>query len=131
MWIVGLFMVFCGTQFFTTSTFKAYGVFYAHGYLPVLLYSVASFVILKVFVEKNEPKFTQLFKRAIFKVAECSFGIYVLHVFYMRFLIKFVTVEMLGPFGYLLFVTLSTFVLSFLSVYLLSKIKYIKELVKI
>ncbi len=127
-----------GTEIYTTETVKAYNVFYAVGNIVLLLYSTAVFIFLTDIIKRCEHKISGFVKNAVTGISKLSFGIYLVHACILALLrvnvlkgIFSVTMNNTNVFLYIFIVYLLTFAISYLVVFIISKIKYLNQLVKI
>lgn len=128
--ILSLATTFCCTQFIHSHHFKAYKIFYHCIGLNVLTYSVSLFCVLYDEIKKHTPKFPPKLKQFITKCSALSFGVYLIHA---GILIQFLHIFKNLNYGiiYVVVLFILTTISSFLTAYLISKIKYLNQLIKI
>ena len=84
MGFIGWFMHFVGTTVLSEGLQEINGTFKGYTNLPCLLHSMAVFVFFKYLdLKKILGPFYSGFKKIIFKCASCTFGIYLLHFFFI------------------------------------------------
>lgn len=81
---VGWFIHFTGTTLLSAGVQEINGTFKGYTNLPCFLHSAAVFVFFKYMdYEKVLGSFYNIFKKIIFKCASCTFGVYLLHFFFI------------------------------------------------
>ena len=125
-------IVLCGrylTRPYNVLAFKLYN----EGELLVLLYSCSLFVVLVCWFSKIKDRFPQLLNRFIFTLSKLSFGVYLVHVIFLNLSFKILLgyypdfgVKTKIALGYLF-----TVIASFLCCWIISRIKYLSELIKL
>ena len=130
---ITLFLSLCvsilGVQFFTSSKREAEEIFYSSSSLPLILYSVSLFILLLDFIQNNKQKYSEFLQQKISALASLILGVYLIHAAVLRVFRS--TFLNLNTVCYIPVVWLVVTVLSFLITYLISKIKYLKWLIKI
>lgn len=94
--------------------------------VPALLYGCALFVLIQsLFGDKSTNRTAAL-------LSELSFGIYMIHILYLelftQWLMPYASFGMQNPLVYIMFIYAIVFVLSLMTVYVVSKIKYLKKI---
>ena len=91
----------------------------------VILLAISIVLLLKNIKIKNNNKCIKL----INEMATCTFGIYIIHQFFINIIYKLLKIKIILKFPYIGLVsyTLFIFLISFLIVYLLRKVKFIKK----
>ena len=128
--ILSLVSIFCCTQFVHSNYYKAYDIFYDGVGLPVLLYSVPLFCILHNKIKNYSSKIHCKIKQFISKCAKLSFGVYLIHVIFIHLYINIFN-NMTHDAIYIIFISALIIISSFISAFLISKIKYLNQLIKI
>ncbi len=119
-------------QIKTTGKYKTYGILYSSDGFLVLMYSVCAFIALKSFAEKFDNCKNDLIKNLIIKLSSLTFGVYLVHAAWLQLCQNYIKSHHFSNAGLeILFCFVLTVPLSFLTSFLLSKIKYLKELIKI
>lgn len=118
--LFGVAITFFGTYYFSTKNNKLYDYFYEYLSLNALLVSIGVFMLF-IKIENITTKM----KPVISKLNECSFGIYLIHPFVINIF------ALLGAFTYsinpitdILILSLACFLLSFIVVFIIKKIKF-------
>lgn len=121
-----------GSLYYSEGSVRASEVFFHNFTLNVMLMSVAVFVFLLYLL--RERQISALWTKVITRLSGLTFGVYVLHLYVMSLLARMI--PDLFAFGTLsapalvLCRWMATVVVSFLAVYLLSKIPIVKQTVK-
>jgi len=118
-----------GVQFFTSSKRVAEEVFYSQSSLPLILYSVSLFILLFDSIQKNKQKCPKFLRQKISTLASLILGVYLIHVSVLE-IFKSIFPN-LNTVHHIPIVWLLVAILSFLIAYLMSRIKYLKWLIKI
>lgn len=117
---IGVTITIFGTYYFTHQSNKFYDYFYEYLSINALLVSVGVFLLFNKIENVNEK-----IKPMMSNLNECSFGIYLIHPFIINIL------AILGVFSYsinpifdILITSLVCFILSFIVVFIIKKIKF-------
>ncbi len=122
--VAGLLTTILGTQIMITDSNRVYDVFYSNFAANVLLYSVAVFTfIYYCFKDKEITKGRGL----IVTLSKLTFGVYVIHAAVIRF---FAEKFGLDSVGLILVAWVVATVVSFLITFVLSKIPFVKKVVR-
>lgn len=120
MIIIGVFITFYGTYYFSFKNNKFYETLYEYLNINSMLVSIGVFSLFMTIENINEK-----FKPLIFKLNECSFGIFLIHPFILNiFIILGVFKYSFNPFIDIFIHSLFCFILSFIVIYIVRKIKY-------
>ena len=123
--VVGFLSTFLCSQLLTTESVEAHGVFYSHNIINVFLHSVAIFVFVIYWSKDKDIKH----KNALVKISTTTFGIYIIHDITLRF-VDALTLGLENFFLRLMLNYLLTLGISFICMYIISKIPIIKKLIK-
>lgn len=136
--VCSISIIFIGCELLTSSSCRAYKTLYSSLSFPMFVYSFSVFVFLKDFAEQIENRLALNFKNFVFRLAALSLGVYLIHPMVLesvkRNLLKnifAVTPQNANPFVYILILFLITTVVSFIFTYLISKVPYLKKIVKL
>lgn len=129
--IAAIIFIFCGVQFVETKIVP-YKVFYANTVLPVFIYSISSFLALYEFFKQIKSKFSEKVKTFISEMSKLTFGVYLVHISLLElFKNEFKYNSEINAIAYIFFIYAITTISSFIVAFLLSKIKYINQLIKL
>lgn len=128
--ILGALINFAGMQAYQFYGFNATLVFYDDSNIGVFLYSVSLFILVKYFIDKYENKLSTKFKDLIFKFSGLSFGVYICHFAVLSFVRNYIRLTDYNILVYIVLVFGCTALLTTLLVLVLSKIKYVRTLIK-
>ncbi len=126
--IISLITIITCTQFIHSSYYKPYKIFYSSENIPALIYSVFLFSLIYKISNKYSENINSKIKYFISKCSYLSFGVYLVHVGFLHLFINLFKQIQDGLFYIILLYTLTT-LCSFITAYILSKIKYIKQLI--
>ena len=134
--IISVVGIFLGTELYTSHYSNTYKILYENSNLPVFLYSISLFVLIKNIVTKRENKIPNNVKTFISKLAQLSFGVYLIHPSFLELTRSIIKHHLTFsnnqyPFLYISLEFFMTITMSFIAVYILSKIKYLNKLIKI
>lgn len=119
--ILGVFLTYFLTSYYSIKNNSFFSYFYEYLSPNVVLASVGIFLIIKNLNLKSNS--------ILYKLDSLSYGIYLVHILVLNtvvFILKPYKVNLITD---ILIVTISTYVFSFLIIYLLSKIKFLKNIV--
>lgn len=128
--ILGFIITFLGVQYFTPKISMAYEVFYSNLSINILLYSVAAFHFLYSHINKASMKL----KNHIKTISDLSFGVYLIHVFFLISISKIFSLLNITIINATMDITIRfvmTSVLSILSIYILKCIPMLRKLVEL
>ncbi len=121
----GALVTVLGNQIFSTESERVHGLFFENIIINVLCYSTAVFVWLYyLFKDKNTKKHEKTFA----KLSNITFGTYLVHVVVLTTAIDLIEIDFV--LAEILVIWLVTFVLSYLLAYILSKIPFVKRLIR-
>jgi len=106
---------------------------YSDGYNYInVSYGTTYLVILamSLFLLFKNAKINSRFSKIITSIGECSLGIYILHQFYINLIFKILKIDIILDLPYLGLIGYSfvIFIVTYVSVYILKKIKYVDKL---
>ncbi len=130
-WVLVSFMlIFYCRHFLQLSYFKVNDPFYNSVKIPVLIYSVSLFTLLYHLLKKFSQNINSKFKNFISKCSSLTLGVYLIHV---NFFYLFLEVFKNLPYGitFIVVISISTFISSYIVAYILSKIKYVRQIILI
>ncbi len=128
--ILSLSSIFCCTQFVHSKYYEAYSIFYNSIGLPVLLYSVSLFGILYNEIKKHLSNVPLKIKQFISICSSLSLGVYLIHASFLH-LYQSIFKHMSHDVIYVISIFCLTAITSFLAAYLISKIKFLNQLIRI
>lgn len=118
---IGVIITFFGTYYLSHSTGKFYDYFYEYLSINALLVSIGVFQLFNNKINKVNEKM----KPILSSLNECSFGIYLIHPFIINILVIFgVFSYTLNPILDIIIISLVCFILSFIVVFIIKKIKF-------
>lgn len=117
--IAMLIVIIAGTYFAMDIQGKYDNIFYRYTSLPVFIYTIA----VMVFLSNREREISKLTNT----IATYSFGIYLIHPFFMTHIKKFLIEHDLDTIPQITAVFFGSLVLSYIAVFILSKIPIIKK----
>jgi len=129
--ITSLSVIIYGTLFVHCVNNKPYKIFYASGNLPVLIYSVSLLLIIFYFCSKFKNNISDKIRLIITKLSSMTFGVFLVHAALLNLWTSLLKNNIQNPIFKILLLFILTIISSFLVIYVLSKIKYLKELIKI
>ena len=130
--IISVIFIVVLSQIQTTPQYRAYIYFYEEQGLFVFLYSVPLFICLKLLFEKLNVKLSENIKGIIIQLSNLCLGVYIVHIMVLKFLNCLIRAYSIGNFPLQIVITFfGTILLSFFICYLISKVSYIKEIIKI
>ena len=113
-------------QYFIADISNIRGYLYGALSVPELLYGCALFVLIQSLCGDSGTN------RVAGMLSDLSFGIYLIHVLYLelftQWLIPYASFGMQNPLVYIILIYAIVFVLSLVTVYVVSKIKYLKKI---
>ena len=127
---ISLITIFCCAQFVHSSCCRVYNVFYNSINIPVLLYSVSLFSLIYSILHKYSENFNQKCKSFISKCSSLTLGVYLIHASFLNHyenMFKGMNHDIL----YVLLLFILTAISSFITALIISKIKYVNQLIKI
>ena len=128
--------MFILTQIYTTRQFKAYKLFYENTLILNFMYGTSCFFFIKYLVEKIENKVPDYIKYFCMILGKLSLGVYLIHVsilYGIKALLKSYSNTLISDHTalYIILCFILTSFCSFIITYILYKIKYVREIVKI
>ncbi len=127
---ISLLTVVCCVQFIHSKHYCVWRLFYEELSLPVFIYSVSIFALLYNLLKKYPEKISPKFKSFISKCSSLTLGVYLVHASFLEIFEKIFNPTRNDDVIYIFWVFVLTTLSSFLITFLMSKIKYLKELVK-
>lgn len=127
---ISLITIFCCTQFVHSNYYKAYKIFYNSINIPVLIYSVSLFSLIYSILHKYSEQFCSKFKSFISECSSLTLGVYLIHASFLH-LYTSIFKHMHHGILYVLLLFVLTVISSFITAFIISKIKYLKQLIKI
>ena len=116
------------------GTIKAAGVFYGYSSIFVILQSIGVFTLFGCAADKTgaprKEKSPGVFGKFVLEIDKCSFGIYLIHMIFVRGILKHTKIHPYGagsPFV-LIGLTLGIFLVSFILTWILKKIPGVKKI---
>ena len=117
-----------------SSSVKAAGVFYGYSSIFVILQSIGVFTLFGCAADKTgaprKEKSPGVFGKFVLEIDKCSFGIYLIHMIFVRGILKHTKLHPYGagsPFV-LISLTLGIFLVSFILTWILKKIPGVKKI---
>ncbi len=127
---ISLITIFCCTQFVHSNYYKAYKIFYNSINIPVLIYSVSLFSLIYSILHKYSEQFCSKFKSFISECSSLTLGVYLIHASFLHLYVS-IFKHMHHGILYVLLLFVLTVISSFITAFIISKIKYLKQLIKI
>lgn len=109
---------------------NSYDIYYNSLNFPVLFYSFSLFYLLLSFFNSISNKISQNIKFFVSKCSSLSLGVYLVHASIIH-LLESVFKNIVGDIKYVILCFPITIILSFIISYILSKVKYLNQLIKI
>jgi hypothetical protein len=128
--IISLSLIFCGVQFVNTKI-PPYKIFYANGGILVFVYSIAFFIVLYNIFEKIKLKISDKLKENIANLSKLTLPVFLIHISLLRFWQDIFQSSDFNTIIKILLTYTLTIVFSFVISFLLSKVKFVNELIKI
>lgn len=132
--LIGTAAVVLFTVLKENGTIKAAGVFYGYSSIFVILQSIGVFTLFGCAADKTgaprKEKSPGVFGKFVLEIDKCSFGIYLLHMIFVRGILKHTKLHPYGagsPFV-LIGLTLGIFFVSFILTWILKKIPGVKKI---
>ena len=132
--LIGTAAVVLFTVLKENGTVKAAGVFYGYSSIFVILQSVGVFTLFGCAADKTgaprKEKSPGVFGKFVLEIDKCSFGIYLIHMIFVRGILKHTKLHPYGagsPFV-LIGLTLGIFLVSFILTWILKKIPGVKKI---
>lgn len=126
--IISLLITVIGTYIFSINRRDTNELFYANLSPNVIGMSISVFILIKNTFENLKVNIS--FHKIIDTIAKYSLGIYLIHFWFIAAFIKFKNVINFSPIINLVLITIIVFLLSFIVTFVLSKIKFLKHIVK-
>lgn len=127
---LSLSSIFLCTQFVHYRNVNSYDIYYNSLNFPVLFYSFSLFYLLLSFFNSISNKISQNIKFFVSKCSSLSLGVYLVHASIIH-LLESVLKNIVGDIIYVILCFPITIILSFIICYILSKVKYLNQLIKI
>lgn len=122
--IIGLLITIIGPILYSDID-RSYSLFYSDGSIHILLYSIGLFVLIYyLFKNKNSLKY----EKTLFTLSKLTFGVYLIHLLVLEFPRKLININSI--FLEIIIHFTITGLVSFLAVYIISKIPLIKKIVR-
>lgn len=136
---IGCFIVMIMiSEFFPNANSKIHKLIIHSFSFPVFWYSISVFIFIKNLVFKIESKITERVKKIVASISQLTFGVYLVHAFILtqiksNILNEYcnITVNNTNPLLFVLLLYTGTVVFSYIVVYLILKVKYLKQIVKL
>ena len=132
--LIGTAAVVLFTVLKENGTVKAAGVFYGYSSIFVILQSIGVFTLFGCAADKTgaprKEKSPGVFGKFVLEIDICSFGIYLIHMIFVRGILKHTKLHPYGagsPFV-LIGLTLGIFLVSFILTWILKKIPGVKKI---
>ena len=132
--LIGTAAVVLFTVLKENGTVKAAGVFYGYSSIFVILQSIGVFTLFGCAADKTgaprKEKSPGVFGKFVLEIDKCSFGIYLIHMIFVRGILKHTKLHPYGagsPFV-LIGLTLGIFLVSFILTWILKKIPGVKKI---
>lgn len=127
---ISLVTIFCCTQLVHSNYYKAYKIFYNSINIPVLIYSVSLFSLIYNILHKYSDSIGSHFKSFISKCSSLTLGAYLIHASFLH-LYESIFKHIHHGILYVLLLFVLTAISSFTTALVVSKIKYLNQLIKI
>ena len=124
--IAGLLITLVGTQLYEKNT-DTFSLFYSTAMLNVVIYAVAVFTFFHYSIKDKALDKT---KKAVSILSSLTFGVYLIHPAFLFVIRELVTDRMTMGFGTLLTEYSGTLLLSFGTAFVMSKIPFIKKMIR-
>lgn len=116
---ISLCSIMIGTYFLTRIHGSYDGFLYRFTSVPVFLYTISIMIFFKE--RKSKPS------TLVSSISNHSFGIYLVHIFFWGYIGDYLNESSISGFTHILILFVTTFILSYISVVLLSKIPFVRK----